>query len=548
MTNKEETMIAENSYSYDVTILGGGLAGLTLARQLLMTRPETRIAIIEKRRFPVPEATCKVGESTVEIGAHYFGEVLQLKKHLTDQQLPKFGLRFFFKESDQSFDEATEVGGSEFFAAPSYQVDRGRLENYLAEIVTEMGADIHECAQVKTTQLAAGDSSSVANHQVFWTDDSREQQTRSRWIVDASGRASILKRQLNLSEDVGHEINAIWFRIEAPIQIDAWSQDPNWHARTGKARRRWLSTNHLMGEGYWVWLIPLASGSTSVGIVADPQVHPLNEFNRLDKAMEWLKLFEPECAASIEPHLDKVQDFLAMKNLARGCRQVFSADRWAIVGEAGVFLDPFYSPGSDFIAIGNTMVCKLIEDDLSGRSITHVAPALQSIFLTLFQNNLMTYRDQYLLFGNPRIMGLKFVWDYAVYWGFPALLYFNEKLTDLGFVQSLSHGIEEIREMNIRMQQFFREWYEADPTVNATAVFVDQNQVELMTRLNAELRESLDDASLRHRFNENVGLIRDLMFEIMARVRRGHPQLITEEPMFAPKINRLCQVFESLNL
>ncbi len=93
-------MIAENKKQtpdfFDVVILGGGLAGLTLARQLLSQQPELMIAVIEKRQYPVSETTHKVGESTVEIGAHYLSEQLGLKKHLTDDQLPKFGLRFFF--------------------------------------------------------------------------------------------------------------------------------------------------------------------------------------------------------------------------------------------------------------------------------------------------------------------------------------------------------------------------------------------------------------------------------------------------------------------
>ena len=54
-------MISNNN-QYDVAILGGGLAGLTLTRQLLMKRPETRIAVIEKRNYPVAETTHKVGE------------------------------------------------------------------------------------------------------------------------------------------------------------------------------------------------------------------------------------------------------------------------------------------------------------------------------------------------------------------------------------------------------------------------------------------------------------------------------------------------------
>ena len=533
---------------YDVAILGGGLAGLTLARQLLMKRPETSIAVIEKRTFPVAETTHKVGESTVEIGAHYFGEELQLKKHLTDHQLPKFGLRFFFKDVHQSLAEGTEVGGSEFFSAPSYQVDRGRLENYLAEKDDEMGATILSGSMLKEVELGSAGEDSAPVHRISFVRDATEEAIEARWIVDASGRASFLKRKLDLEEDLDHDINAVWFRIDRNIQIDQWCDDNDWRVLTGKVPRRWLSTNHLMGEGYWVWIIPLATGSTSVGIVADPRIHPLSDFNSYDKALAWLEKYEPECAESVVPYRDKMQDFLALKNLSRGTRQVFSTDRWALTGEAAAFLDPFYSPGSDFIAIGNTMIGKLIEDDLAGNSIEHLAPTLQSIYLTLFHNNLLTYRDQYPLFGNPRIMALKFVWDYAVYWGFPALLYFNGKLTDIGFIQSLSKGIEEIREMNLKMQEFFRSWYEADPTVRADSAFVDQSQIEIMTRLNAELREKLDDSALKARFFENVDLIRDLLFEITSRVQRTQPQVKVDfDPSLATQ-NRLETVFEVLHI
>lgn len=546
-------MIADNKRqptgSYDVAILGGGLAGLTLARQLLMKQPELQVAVIEKRRFPVSETTHKVGESTVEIGAHYFGEQLGLKKHLTDDQLPKFGLRFFFKDAYQSLAEGTEVGGSSFFAAPSYQVDRGRLENYLAKSGTELGATILDGARVREVTIDSSDKGTrPTEHRVVFLQNGSERTITSRWIVDASGRAAFIKRKLKLEEDLGHDINAAWFRIDAQIQIDAWCEDNDWQQLTGKVPRRWLSTNHLMGEGYWVWLIPLATGSTSIGIVADPRVHPLNTFNSFEKSLDWLHEHEPECALAVEPRMDKMQDFLAIKKMSRGSRQVFSVDRWGLVGEAAAFLDPFYSPGSDFIAIGNTMVAKLIEDDLAGQSITNLAPTLQSVFLTLFQNNLLTYRDQYPLFGNPRIMAIKFVWDYAVYWGFPALLYFNEKLTDASFIQSMSQGVFEIRDMNLKMQDFFRKWYDADPGVNAVPAFVDQSKIEIMTRLNRELTEKLGDRGLRERFEANVDLIRELMFEITSRVRESLPDIETEITVASRYQQRLAPVFEMLNV
>ena len=544
-------MTETHTNRFDVVILGGGLAGLTLARQLRQQKPDIQIAVVEKRKFPVPEVAHKVGESSVEIGAHYFGEQLGLKKHLTDDQLPKFGLRFFFKDAYQTLAEGTEVGGSSFFKAPSYQMDRGRLENYLAKESASQDIHIFDGARIREVVLdSSNQGENVTRHQVRFSQVKSGPETtiESRWIVDASGRAAIIKRMLDLEEDLGHDINAAWFRIDHQVQIDQWCDDDQWQRLTGKVPRRWLSTNHLMGEGYWVWIIPLASGSTSIGIVADPRIHRLQSFNRFDRAMDWLRSNEPECASAIEPYQDKMQDFLAIKKMSRGSKQVFSVDRWGLVGEAAAFLDPFYSPGSDFIAIGNTMIGKLIQDDLAGRSITQLAPTLQSVFLTLFQNNLLTYRDQYPLFGNPRIMAIKFVWDYAVYWGFPALLYFNEKLTDVAFIQSLSQGIEEIREMNLQMQEFFRAWFDADPEVNAVPAFVDQSNIEIMTRLNAELSDSLDHSALRKRFSDNVKLIRELKTEITSRVMRSRPDIettIAEEPV---SVERLTPVFEMLHV
>ena len=69
---------------------------------------------------------------------------------------------------------------------------------------------------------------------------------RSRWIVDASGRAGLIKRQLGLARTVGHGANASWFRIKSRLRVDDWSSDPEWRARVSSGLR-WQSTNHLMG-------------------------------------------------------------------------------------------------------------------------------------------------------------------------------------------------------------------------------------------------------------------------------------------------------------
>ena len=77
-----------------------------------------------------------------------------------------------------------------------------------------------------------------------------------------------------------------------------------------------------MGPGYWVWLIRLASDSISIGIVTDPSIHPFDGLNRFERAMDWLRAHEPQCAQIIEEHREQVLDFRVMKDYAYSTEQV----------------------------------------------------------------------------------------------------------------------------------------------------------------------------------------------------------------------------------
>lgn len=511
-------------HQHDVVIMGGGLAGLTLALQLKQRFADIDVVVLERRGHPVPHATHKVGESSVEIGAHYFDTVLGLQPHMHDAQLRKFGFRFFFSEGRRDIDQVTEIGASRYLSVPSYQIDRGIFENYLAEEAARAGVRFIDNATVRHIDLA---KDARQPHRIEWSQDGERHVVHARWLVDACGRASMLKRKLGLAQANTHDCNAVWFRIGDRITIDDWSDDPAWRARC-EPQARWLSTNHLVGAGYWVWLIPLASGSHSVGIVADPRLHPLESMNSFDKAMEWLRRWQPRLYDDLDGKRHLLQDFAFFRNFSYGCKQVFSGRRWALTGEAGLFLDPFYSPGSDFIAVGNTYITDLIAHDRVGHALEARAQLYDQIYHSFYESTLALYTDQYPLFGDPEVLPVKVIWDYTYYWGVLSQIFFQQRLTDMAVLGSLREELQQCQRLNIAMQDFLRAWSGVSHRRNRP-VMLDQATLPWFAELNRSLNDRLDDDAFKARMRASARQLRALAAEILERATCSHPGLASED-------------------
>ncbi len=504
--------------TYDVAILGGGIAGLTLALQLTQARPGTSVVVIEKQAHPVPEAAHKVGESSVEIAAHYLRDVLGLGDHLTNEQLPKFGLRMFFSaEGNHDITRRVELGHAVLPPAGvgTYQLDRGRLENMLGRELPARGVLFLDDCKVQQIDLQPD-----ADHHALQVSHHGTPRTiRARWVVDASGRSSLLKRQLGLAKKVDHHANAVWFRIGHPIDINDWNDSPEWHARILEGDRA-LSTNHLMGAGYWVWLIRLASDAISIGIVADAAMHPFEQINRFDRALEWLKEHEPQCAAVVEQHASALQDFRVMKDYAYSCERVYSHERWCLTGEAGVALDPLYSPGGDLTAISNGLVCDLIAhalDGETGEAAEERAEIHNRFFLILVNSWLSTYAHQYPIMDNAQIMVAKVIWDTCVYWAAPGLLYFHDKFRTFADNPDIGLNMLRFSIMSEHVQQFFRSWHAIEQSA-ATDLAIRFYDFDFMARLHIGMTANLPDAELNTQFAANIRFLEQLAGQLVAVV------------------------------
>lgn len=209
--------------AYDVVICGGGLAGLTLARQLKLQKPTISVAVLDRIPRPLPEASLKVGESTVEVGAFYLANTLQLADYFETQHLTKLGLRYFFKNQETEFHKRPELGLSEFHLPNSYQIDRGKFENDLRQFNIEAGVKLLENCLVNEIELAVG---SQQHHKIVYSQGNGEQKKnniiKARWVIDAMGRRRYLQRKQCLQLSRKWDGHGIKIPLGCCIWMDFW--------------------------------------------------------------------------------------------------------------------------------------------------------------------------------------------------------------------------------------------------------------------------------------------------------------------------------------
>lgn len=445
------------SQSYDVVICGGGLAGMCAARQLKLENSGIRVLVLEKNRFPVREAAHKVGESSVEIAGFYFRETLQLKQYFKNEQYIKCGLRYFFKEGADDFADYREIGLSEYASVDSYQIDRGKLENDLYFLNKQLGVCIMDGVSVSDIILNDGD----VNHEVVFVeggDGMAEQSVSCKWVIDASGRRSILQKKLGLRRKVKSQCSSAWFRVKGRLDVSDLVPDENvnWHQRV-PYKIRYYSTIHLMGNGYWIWLIPLINGNTSVGIVVDEALHDYTEFNTLEKALHWIGVEAPYLAKKLDGF--EVMDFLGLRNYSYSSNQVFSENRWACTGEAGLFPDPFYSPGSNLIGYANSIITQLVGKYLSSGDVDKDRIDFYNQFI-IFQNDWLVgdIQSAYPYFGNSQVESLRYIWDIFVGWAMAAPQMFNSIYLDEQKTAEIQHILFPFYNLAFKVRKLFSSW------------------------------------------------------------------------------------------
>ena len=431
---------ASGPAAYDVVVVGGAFSGAAAALLLRRRCPGCRVLVVERQeRFGR-----KVGEATVELSGMFLSRLLGLHDYLAREQLPKHGLRFwFFDAADCPFSEMTEIGPVKLPALPSFQLDRAKLDEHVLATAVAEGAELLRPAKV--VAIEPGWPSSRLT--VEGAEGRRE--VTARWVIDGSGRQTFLARRLGLLERVDeHPTAAAWGRWRGVADMDGpavLGPDPLRPRLHPVAAARRLATNHFCGYGWWCWVIPLAGGDTSVGVVWDkrlfrwPTEGRLREQYRHFVTREIAGLRELLAPAALDE-----DDFLAYAHLPYRSRQ-YMAPGWALVGDAGSFMDPLYSPGLDHAGMSVSATVDIVSRELAGGfapgELERAVEVHNGEFGRSFPRWLHAlYVDKYELLGDAELTAASFLFDTGMYY----LGIVKPRLDDPALVRHPSFG-EDIR-------------------------------------------------------------------------------------------------------
>jgi flavin-dependent dehydrogenase len=293
----------------DVIIIGGGPAGSTAAT--FLREAGKSVLVLEREHFP----RFHIGESLLPYNTRLFREMGLLDKVRALGSVRKLGARFTTSSGERS----TRVRFSEGHfneEGESFQVERAPFDEMLLRHAAGKGAEIIEGARVTEYAIEPDHVRVVADNDIH----------EARFLIDATGMANFTGRREGMTENhPGLRKVAIFGHFHGVTLPEGEEAGDIVIARL---------------ENEWAWLIPLAEGRVSVGVVLDRSAvkgaAPADHFDRIVASSSYLR-------GRME-HADRTGELHVLADYSYRNRR-FASRRLLRVGDAAGFIDPIFSSG-----------------------------------------------------------------------------------------------------------------------------------------------------------------------------------------------------------
>ncbi len=320
----------------DVIIIGGGPAGSSMGSYLSMKGISN--LIIEKDNHPRPH----VGKSMVVSSTRIFDEI---------GFLPIMEKEAFVKKGGASWHEP---GGREFAIhfnelvhddAPqsyTYHVDRSKFDLLLLKNAQRLGSQVIQGVSVKQV-LFEGDQAVGVKVSLGGT----ELNIPAKIVVDASGRGTILGRQLNSKKNDP---------IFNQYAVHAWFEDV--HRGDIEETLDYIHIHFLPVERGWAWQIPITDKITSIGIVVEREV--FKEFKGDINAYFETYIKSNVALAKAMQSAKQINEFKTEGDYSYSMTN-FVGNGFVLVGDAARFVDPIFSSGVSIALYCGKFASEVIE-------------------------------------------------------------------------------------------------------------------------------------------------------------------------------------------
>jgi flavin-dependent dehydrogenase len=348
---------------YEVAIIGGGPAGSVAAA--LLARAGRRVAVFERDKFP----RFHIGESLLPFSMQAFTRLGLHEKFARAGFMEKFGgemhgacggdgVKFYFEDGFRSQTDR------------SYQVTRAEFDKVLLDHAAESGAEVREETGVDKIDFSDDDVSLTISGKA----NGAPAEIRARYVIDASGRNSILGAKFKLKKNYEH-----LQKVSVFAHYDGMSRA---EGRDGTLTRMVRALDR------WFWIIPLTATRTSVGVVLDGAVFKKSGLSAEDFLQQAIE--EQPLLMETMRHAERVTPVRTAADFSyRSTRLI--GDRWMLAGDAAGFIDPVFSSGVFLAVLGGEQAADVLHEVLD-------RPARRKKLFARYERKINQAMDVYLRF------------------------------------------------------------------------------------------------------------------------------------------------------